>query len=376
MTDHRRASLSRLLLSTTTALALAHPGLGRAGLGEGFVDPLDGAFDASAWLASRRGFVPLVVPITEPAIGYGAAGGLVFFHPRDPGAQPRSADGRFAPPSLSAAMAFATSNGSWGAGGGHMGIWRNDAIRYLGGALYTKLNLDFYGIGDAPQRFVMETVPLVQELVFRVAGSDLYAGGRWVFAHSDIRFAEPPPIELLGGEAESVLSGAGAVLTWDGRDTIFTPSSGTRAEASFLWYDPAIGSDFQFWKLSAYQLGYFPVTGSITAALRVDAQLTGGDVPFYALPYVHLRGVPALRYQGNSVVVAETELRWDFVKRWSAVGFAGVGAVDALGDSVAWSVGGGFRYLLARAFGLRMGLDVARGPEDWAFYLVFGNMWR
>ena len=364
-------------LAIAAAVACAWPAGARAAWGDLLVDPTDGAFDASAWLATRRGFVPLVVPITEPALGYGAAGGLVFFHPRAEGAAaPGAGGGGFTPPSLSAAMAFATSNGSWGAGGGHMGIWRDDSVRYLGGAAYASMKLDFYGATDAARRFEMEAVPIVQELVFRIARSRLYLGARWVFAHSTIRFAEAPPDGLLGSEAESVISGAGAVLTWDARDTIFTPTSGTRAEASFLWFDPALGSDYRYWKLSAYQLGYFPIVESLTAALRLDAQLTGGDVPFYALPYVKLRGVPALRYQGDSAVVAETELRWEFVHRWSAIGFAGVGAVDALRDEVAWSVGGGFRYLLARAFGLRMGADVARGPEQWAFYVVFGNAWR
>lgn len=364
-------------LAVAATLALAAPALARAGLGDALVDPTDGALDASAWLASRQGFVPLVVPITEPALGYGAAGGLVFFHPRAGGPPPGSGGGGFTPPSLSAAMAFGTSNGSWGAGGGHMGIWRDDALRYLGGAAYAELNLDFYGASDTARRFRMKAVPIVQELVFRIARSRLYAGGRWVFADSRIRFTNAPPDALLGAEAaESKVSGAGAVVTWDARDTIFTPSDGTRAEVSFLWYDPAIGSDYRYWRLHAYELGYFPVAASLVAALRVDAQLAGGDVPFYALPYVQLRGVPALRYQGKSALVAETELRWDPVPRWSAVGFAGAGAVDALRDEVAWSVGGGFRYLLARAFGLRMGVDVARGPEQWAFYVVFGNGWR
>ncbi|HET8541072.1 MAG TPA: hypothetical protein VFL83_14455 [Anaeromyxobacter sp.] len=30
----------------------------------------------------------------------------------------------------------------------------------------------------------------------------------------------------------------------------------------------------------------------------------------------------------------------------------------------------------ARAFGPRMGADVARGPEEWALHAVFGNAWR
>lgn len=366
----------RAVLAIGAALVASSPAAARAGLGEAFVDPTDGAFDASTWLASRQGFVPLVVPITEPAVGYGAAAGLVFFHPRAGGPPPGAEGGGFTPPSLTAAMAFATSNGSWGAGGGHMGIWRDDAIRYLGGAAYVDLNLDYYGAVDAARRFEMKAVPIVQELVFQIARSRLYAGARWVFADSRIRFSGAPPGGVLGSEAESMVSGAGAVVTWDGRDTLFTPSQGTRAEASFLYYAPGIGSDYRFWKLHAYEHGYFPVSRSVVVGFRVDAQLSGGDVPFYALPYVSLRGVPALRYQGNSAVVAETEVRWDFVPRWSALGFAGAGAVDALRSEVPWSVGAGFRYLVARAFGLRMGLDVARGPEEWAFYVVFGNAWR
>jgi hypothetical protein len=372
---HRTRSSTAAAAAIALALALALAPAAATAIPALFVDPTDGAFDASRWLASRNGFVPLVVPITEPALGYGAAGGLVFFHARED-AQPADAEGRFTPPSLSVAMAFGTSNGSWGAGGGHMGIWRDDTIRYLGGAAYASLELDFYGSADAARHFTLEAVPVVQELVFRVARTPLYAGGRWLFVHSTVRFADARPEGVLGSGAESSISGAGAVLTWDARDTIFTPSTGTRAEASFLWYDPALGSDYRYWQLRAYELGYFPVTPSLVAGLRLDAQLSGGDVPFYALPFVRLRGVPAMRYQGKSVVVAETELRWDLVRRWSAVAFGGVGAVDSRKDETPWGAGGGFRYLLASAFGLRMGLDVARGPEEWAVYVIFGNGWR
>src|SRR6188474_1908256 len=43
-----------------------------------FIDPIDGWFDISAFLDTGHGFVPIAVPITEPAVGYGGAGGLVF----------------------------------------------------------------------------------------------------------------------------------------------------------------------------------------------------------------------------------------------------------------------------------------------------------
>jgi len=41
--------------------------------------PADGAFDMSRFIKTRTGFVPILAPVTEPAVGYGIAGGVVFF---------------------------------------------------------------------------------------------------------------------------------------------------------------------------------------------------------------------------------------------------------------------------------------------------------
>src|SRR5688572_15215184 len=39
-----------------------------------------GDFDVSGFLSSKQGFLPIAVPITEPAVGYGLSLGLSFFH--------------------------------------------------------------------------------------------------------------------------------------------------------------------------------------------------------------------------------------------------------------------------------------------------------
>jgi hemolysin activation/secretion protein len=99
------------------------------------------------------------------------------------------------------------------------------------------------------------------------------------------------------------------------------------------------------------------------------------------LPFVWLRGIPALRYQGEAAATFEAELRWDFTRRWSLVGFIGEGwtSYDHFSDTALKDghiAGGiGFRYLLARAFRLRAGIDLARGPEDSAIYITVGNAW-
>ena len=67
----------------------------------------------------------------------------------------------------------------------------------------------------------------------------------------------------------------------------------------------------------------------------------------------------------------ETEWRWNLYKRWSLVGFVGAGeALENYGDifnDVKVSGGAGFRYFLAKQYGLHAGIDVSRGPEIWAW---------
>lgn len=133
-------------------------------------------------------------------------------------------------------------------------------------------------------------------------------------------------------------------------------------------------------RLTFFTLGYIPVTKKWNSGLRVESIIASENTPFYMLPYLNLRGVPILRYQGWLTMLAETEQFINIYKRWSVVGFAGVGTtLPSLTEkdftSAVWNAGGGIRYLIARQLGLQMGVDIARGPEDWAFYIVFGSAW-
>jgi hypothetical protein len=77
----------------------------------------------------------------------------------------------------------------------------------------------------------------------------------------------------------------------------------------------------------------------------------------------------------------ESELRWNFTSRWALVGFAGVGRafgrfVDFDEAESIYTRGTGIRYLIASKLGLYAGVDVARGPEERAFYIQLGSAWR
>ena len=81
-----------------------------------------------------------------------------------------------------------------------------------------------------------------------------------------------------------------------------------------------------------------------------------------------------LRYQGEEVAQIETEIRRQFWKRFSLVGFVGGGAawnhLERLDSTRSIVTGGaGLRYEIARKYGLHIGLDIARGPDNTAVWL-------
>jgi len=76
----------------------------------------------------------------------------------------------------------------------------------------------------------------------------------------------------------------------------------------------------------------------------------------------------------------ETELRWQFWKRHSLMGFTGGRLVwnnfERFQNNQTVLTGGvGLRYEIARKFGVHMGIDVAFGPSDPALCVQFGSVW-
>jgi hypothetical protein len=67
------------------------------------------------------------------------------------------------------------------------------------------------------------------------------------------------------------------------------------------------------------------------------------------LPYIDMRGIPAERYQGNVDLLSEVEMRWDVVRRWSVMAYAGAGKAFDDGISSLKLIG---RGVLEPVFGI------------------------
>ena len=364
------------------ACALAAP-LAAHALPEKFTDAEDGRLDLSDYLLRHRGVLPVPIIITEPAIGYGGGVALAYFSQsfEERAEASRAAGKPVTPPDITIGLAAKTENGTWAGGAGHLGFWDDDRIRYMGFIGRAQLQLDYFSLTGEARAYRLDALGVLQQLTHRIGDTRWYAGARYLYFGTESAFARGGrPDDVAPRELESNLGKLGLVVEHDTRDNIFTPNRGLYFSSEAAMARPALGSTTKFETLYARAYYWHPL-GDLVLGARGDMRLTRGDVPFYAQPYVQLRGVPAVRYQDQNALVAEGEVRYNFDARWAAVVFGGVG--KAYGRRQEWSEaktvtsgGAGFRYLVARKLGVYAGLDVARGPEDTAVYIQVGSAWR
>jgi len=354
-----------------------------------FTDPEDGALDASEFIIDKKGFLPIPLVITEPAVGYGGGLGLMFVRNslRERVVESRES-GHVTPPDVFGVAFAATENGTkFGAAGGMFSFGEHEQWRYRGGIGRADVNLDFYGRGgdlgngDRSIGFNLDGWAMTHQLLARLGDSADFLGLRWVYLDFDVTFDPTRAPPALAPRAHSLRSsGAGPTLEHDSRDNIFTPSRGWQGAIDALFYSPELGGDERFQTYRAHAFVFTPVGNALVLGTRLDARAARGEVPFYQLPFIDIRGVPKGRYQDDNAGVAEVELRWNATRRWALVGFLGTGkawGAERFGEANSIVAGGaGVRYLIARRLGIYMGADVARGPEETAFYIQVGSAWR
>ena len=340
----------------------------------------DGWLDVSLFLDEAYGFLPIVMPITEPAVGYGAGGGLLFLD------QPLG-NSEYKRPNITGVFGFGTENGTWGGGAGDIRMWMKDRLQTTAAVLRASVNLDFYGVGEDPilaanpLRYTLDVAGGVVMGKYQPGKSRWLVGMGYVYVATDVTFEAPDVTPGLPDyTSETTVAGILPSITYDTRDNIFTPTKGLYLEATVAAFSEALGADGDYQRGNLVGMYFRPLGPKLFLGLKAQVSATFGDPPFFLQPYIQLRGAPSMRYQGQEVAQAEAEIRWQFWKRFSVVGFAGTGKAwsDINGverDQSVVTGGAGFRYEIARKYGIHMGIDVAWGPDETALYIQVGSAW-
>ena len=348
------------------------------------LDTLDGRFDFSRALVEVHGFIPVPMIITEPALGnFGGVLALVFIKPK------KKIEGQpgYVPPDITAGIGLYTANQTYGFGAFRMGSFPRQGIKYRVGAFYGDINLAFYrsipGVGEKRFNFNIQALPIFLSLSKKVLKQDVYLGVKYNYANATVipKFEGEVPAVITDKELDSNTAALGVFVDWDKRDNIFTPDKGYRLNVEYNVNASWTASDYDYQQLNTSLNWFTPVRPKWISGLRLEMQHVFERPPFYLMPGINLRGVPVARYQGETTLIAETEQRIDLNSRWSVLGFVGLGKAIEFDQSFSdgnnvYSVGSGFRYLLARAFKVRAGIDVAVGPDSFGYYIVFGHNWN
>lgn len=368
-----------------------------------FIDPMDGTFDMGEYLAENAyGFLPVPILVTEPAVGYGFGMAGVFLHESEQQKNERqrlaseSLDGgaQLLTPAVTVVGGFATENGTWMALAGHMRSWGSDTIRYKGGIGYGNFKLNFYpfegnqlleqiGGGNGIE---MTTVGggVAQSLQHRIGDSDFFVGLSQRYFKTDMSISSHPGADKLFQSLTNTspnISALGFTLEWDSRNNFFNPTSGYNYTAEYLFHRDGIGSDYEYDTFDLEGLNYWALDEQWNLAIRgqyKSLRTNENYLPPQAYPDIELRGVSRMRYQGEETLSFEGQVAYKWTSRWSTNVFGGLGYTGHENDKLLeqapqYSYGVGFRYLIARRYGLNAGVDLGFSEDESALYFQVGT---
>ena len=248
-----------------------------------FVSAEDGWLDISEFADQAYGFVPLVMPITEPAVGYGGIGGLAFID--KPKGEAQAGFGR---PNITAVGGLGTENGTWGAGAVDVRHWLDDRLQTQLGLAYASVNLDFYGLGENstlnnhPLHYNLEPLGGWVQAKYRLGNSRCWAGLGYSRSATQVTFDAPPGTPGLPVfHGDSQVGGLTPSFTYDSRDNIFTATRGTYFETTAGMFSQVLGGDDEFQKVNLIAIQYLPLCPKLTLGVRGDANFSFGNEPFY-----------------------------------------------------------------------------------------------
>ncbi len=328
----------------------------------------------------KASFVAMPIPMSNPAIGSGlGVAALAIYQPK----------GSVRPWTTGAGGLY-TDTKSWGAAVFQKAYLGGDKYRLTAGAGTGVFNVDYFGIGsDAGSEgrsieLEQKASGAVVEFLVHVA-QHAHLGLRYRYIKMDSTFNTTsllPQFELPPIQLESQVSQLGLSGEIDSRDSEYFPRSGLYANAQWLVSSDALGSDFDYPRLTGSVNGYHSVDDKTVLAWRGSVCRSGDGAPFYDLCNYgqsnDLRGYTSGQYRDHAMFAVQAEVRRKIYGRFGAVAFAGVGEVAPEFSKfntkdLLPAAGVGVRFEASTKYHVNMSVDYAVGDGTSALYFYVGE---
>ncbi len=262
-----------------------------------------------------------------------------------------------------------TTEGNWYANGMTQLYFAGDRFRLVAGTGYMNSNFQTYqdmgGEGQVEIPYNNHGEYVFLSPMIRVY-NNLYLGIGGQMFHSHLKVDAETTITQT-----EWLNSLAATAMYDSRDNTYTPSAGWKGALRYNIFPTWLANDSAFNKVHFEVNNYTRLDHNKVLASRFATNLSLGTVPFVAQNYVgnkDIRGYTKGEYRGNQVYALQTELRWNFYKRWGAVGFAGIAMTTNPTSDILPGGGGGIRFMMIPKYHINAGIDGALGKDDWGIY--------
>ncbi len=269
-------------------------------------------------------------------------------------------------------------------------IFTNKEKYYIVGFYgFNRFPVNYYGAGKDASLDKKELISFdhirFENLTLRKISTGFFAGLGWRYFKTFRIQGQNGILEQsqIAGFQGSEISGLNASVLFDNRDNVLTPSTGTFAQIEWATHRTWWGSTHQFDKTIIDVRQYWRLLPSRddVVALQTYMQLMNGNIPFNELSQLGgdmiMRGYYLGSFRDNNLLAVQAEYRWQVLKRWGIIGFAGLGGVN---NSLAlaqyqWkpSYGGGLRFKINRKENVNVRIDYGFGEGQQNLYFFIAE---
>lgn len=250
----------------------------------------------------------------------------------------------------------------------------------------------FWGMGNNTKEEDREAYDFRQYYIYlhgqRLLGRKIFAGISYEFQRVidiNVKRGGLFDVQNVAGTKPYQVSGLGASISWDTRNSSFWPTRGHLISTSITHFTSLLLSDHRYTNLVVDARWYRRTfRRQVLAAQAFGFFNTGADVPVRSLASLggadRMRGYFNGRYRDDHLLSFQTEYRMPLYRRFSVVGFGGVGDVAGRFSTLSlqrlkYSYGAGLRVAVNRSEKQHIRLDYGfgSGKANRGFYLQFGE---